>query len=122
MMSEMTTTDDKDRNALHKHELDRRLNAASGGLFLIWVGIAMLADVGWGLGLVGVGIIILGEQAARRFFAIKFDTFWIVIGTLFIIGGIFVLFGLKLSLVPLLLIAVGISLLVSIFKRSHKSG
>jgi hypothetical protein len=122
MMTEMVTTEDKDQGTKHKRELDRKLNAASGGLFLIWVGIAMLANVGWGLGLLGVGIIILGEQAVRRFFDIKFDTFWIVVGTLFVIGGIFVLFGLKLSLVPLLLIAVGISLLVSIFKRSHKSG
>jgi hypothetical protein len=48
-------------------KLDRRLDALGWGLFFIWIGVAFLADVGWGVGLVGVGLIILGTLVAREY-------------------------------------------------------
>lgn len=51
----------KDRN------LAAWLDAAGWALFFIWTGVAFLADLGWGVGLIGVGVIIFGSSAAERY-------------------------------------------------------
>ena len=99
---------------------DHRINAMSGGLLLIWIGIAMLFDAGWGFGLLVVGIILLGEQAARWIFQVKFNKFWVVAGIVALIAGVLFLFGVEVSFVPILLIAAGIALLLSIFGKENK--
>jgi hypothetical protein len=58
-----------------KADLERKLDAAGWGVFFVWMGIALLADVGWGVGLLGVGIIARGGQLARRYFGIGLDGF-----------------------------------------------
>ena len=52
--------------AARKKRLARSLDSLGWGLFFIWIGIAFLADVGWGVGCVGVGLIILGGLVARE--------------------------------------------------------
>lgn len=47
----------------------RKLDAVGWGLFFIWMGIAVLADVGLGVGFLGVGLIILGGVVAREYLA-----------------------------------------------------
>lgn len=42
-----------------------RIEATGWGLFFLWVGLALLTDVGWGPSLLGTGLIALGVQAAR---------------------------------------------------------
>jgi hypothetical protein len=60
----------KRRKAMdEKRSLVRRLDTAGWGLFFIWVGVAALADLGWGVGLMGVGLIILGTAAAGEYLA-----------------------------------------------------
>ncbi|MFC1694280.1 hypothetical protein ACFL1R_12320 [Candidatus Latescibacterota bacterium] len=49
--------------AINKAELARKLDAAGWGLFFIWIGIALLSNVGWGIGLLGMGIITLVAPA-----------------------------------------------------------
>jgi hypothetical protein len=93
--------------------MDSRLNAISGGVLLIWIGIAMLFDVGWGGGLIVVGIILLGEQTARWIYSVKFNKLWVIAGLIAVFAGILILSGVKVSLIPVLLIAFGISLLIS---------
>ena len=95
--------------------LHKKLDAAGWGLFFIWTGIAFLADVGWGTGLLGVGIITLGAQAARRSFGLELEGFWIAVGFLFIVGGIWRLFNIQFSLWPILCVAAGVALLASKF-------
>jgi hypothetical protein len=95
--------------------LNKKLDAAAWGLFFIWTGIAFLADVGWGAGLLGVGIITLGAQVARRYFALKLEGFWVVVGFLFMVGGIWELFRVQVGFMPILCIIAGFALLVSIF-------
>jgi hypothetical protein len=97
------------------HRLAKKLDAAGWGLFFIWVGIAFLADFHIGVGLLGVGIITLGGQAARRFLDLKLEGFWVVVGLLFFVGGLWELFEAEVGLVPILLIVVGLALLVSAF-------
>ncbi|MGI9437961.1 MAG: hypothetical protein ACR2Q4_24535 [Geminicoccaceae bacterium] len=94
-----------------KDDLSRKLDAAGWGLFFIWIGIAFLADVGWGWGLLGVGIIILGEAALRKYLSLKIGGFWIVCGVIFSAGGLWELSQVPWPLVPVLLILCGLTVL-----------
>lgn len=93
--------------------LIRKLDAAAWGLFFIWIGVAWLANVGWGVGLLGVGIITLAGQGARKFLALEVEGFGLVVGLLFALGGIWELFSIRVDFVPVLAIVAGALLLVS---------
>jgi hypothetical protein len=90
-----------------------RLDSIGWGLFFIWIGIALLANLGWGVGLVGVGIIMLGRQAARRFAALEIEGFWILVGALFVLGGVWEILSIRVGLIPILCIGAGVALLAS---------
>jgi hypothetical protein len=102
-----------DRMAAQRPVIARRLDAAGWGLFFIWIGIALLAGLGWGMGLLGVGIIMLGRQVARKCLALTLEGFWVVVGFLFVVGGVWEYLSIRVGLVPILCILVGIALLVS---------
>ena len=97
--------------------LDRRLDAAAWGLFFVWIGVALLAGLSWGLGLLGVGIITLGAQWARRYFGLTVETFWVVVGLLFLASGVWELLSVRIGLVPIVLIVAGVALLLSAARR-----
>ncbi len=103
--------------------LGKKLETAEWGLFFIWTGVAFLTHVGWGMGLLGVGMIILGGQAARKVLALKRGDFWFFVGILFVVGGVWELFRVQVGLVPILCIIAGLALLASIFVgRRRNSG
>ena len=97
----------------------RQLDAVCWGAFFIWVGIALLADVGIGIGLLGVGIITLGGQFLRRTQALPLEGFWVVVGTLFLLGGLWEVFSVQVSLIPVFLIAAGVLLFVAALRPKH---
>ncbi len=100
--------------------LDGKVDPTVWGLFFVWIGIAVLAHLGWGIGLVGVGVITLGAQAWRGYLGLRVDRFSLVVGSLFTIGGIWSLLDLRIDLVPVLCIVAGIALLVSTLAgRTH---
>jgi hypothetical protein len=97
------------------------------GLLFIWVGIAFLSSVGWGGGLLGVGAIMLGSQAARTYFGMKLDWFGLVLGLCFAAAGLSRLLDLHWDtapisgwIVPILFIVVGVAALVSAWR--HRPG
>jgi hypothetical protein len=94
---------------------EKNFSAVGWGLFFIWVGICYIAGFGFTVGLLGVGVIILAVQLARTFSGIKFEVFWVVVGILFVLGGIWNLLKIEFDLVPILLILAGALLLVSAF-------
>jgi len=102
-----------DQRLTNTKVLNKRLDAVGWGLFFVWVGIAFVAHVGWGTGLLGVGIITLGGQAMRRYFALREEVFWVMVGFLFLLGGVWELLNVQFGLIPILCIAVGLVLLVS---------
>jgi hypothetical protein len=116
-----STTDVEEVETRDRHDLAKKLDAAGWGLFFIWVGIAFLADFGIGIGLLGVGVITLVEQAARRYLDLKLEGFWVVVGLLFVVGGLWELFEAEIGLVPIILIVVGVALLVSAFRGKRQS-
>jgi len=101
-----------DQRLTNERVSHRKLDAVGWSLFFIWTGIAFLADVGWGPGLLGVGIITLGAQAARKYFGLKLEGFWLVIGFFFTLGGIWELYKIQFELWPILCVIAGIALLV----------
>ena len=108
-------------NRFEDPELEKKLDAAGWGLFFIWVGIASLAGIRWGPALLVTGLIILGVQAARRALAISVESFWVAVGALFALGGLWQWFDVRVALVPVVLLLAGVALLGSTFlhRRAH---
>ncbi len=118
MMDARAPTSDRQRL------LASKLDAAGWGVFFIWLGIAVAASLGWGAGLLGVGIILLGGQLARRFLGLPLEGFGIIVGILFCLGGIWTIADRHLgapavrgALVPVVCIIAGATLLVSAMVR-----
>ena len=63
-----------------------------------------------------MGVITLGSQAARKYFNFKLEGFWIVVGLLFIVGGIGELANIEIDLLPILIIVAGLVILISVFR------
>jgi hypothetical protein len=105
-------------------DLAEKIAAVGWGLFFIWVGIALVMDVGFGVGLLGVGIITLGGQAARHVFNLKLESFWVIVGLCFVLGGLRELFEPRLPLGPTLLILAGVAVILKSFwpKRQGNRG
>jgi hypothetical protein len=61
------TNSNQELKIIQRRKLHRTLDAIGWGLFFVWTGTAFLADVGWGAGLIGVGVIILGMLAVREY-------------------------------------------------------
>ena len=97
--------------------LAARLSAVGWGLFFIWIGVVYLQDYGSAVGLLGVGIITLVMQVFRRIGGLAMEAFWVVIGLLFTLGGIWAIFEIDAPLVPVVLILAGLILILSILRR-----
>jgi hypothetical protein len=100
--------------------ISRRLDAVGWGSFFIWVGVALLAHLGWGFGLLGVGLVTLAVQVARRYLGLGAEPFWIVVGLLFLAGAIGELLAFQFNLLPVLLIVAGLGLLLSGVRRHNR--
>ena len=98
----------------------RRLDAAGWGLFFIWVGVVLVARLGWGAALLGVGAITLAVQIARQFLKLGAEPFWIVVGVLFVAGGFAEFLALEFNLLPVLLIVAGLALVISSIRRHSR--
>ncbi|TNF71622.1 MAG: hypothetical protein EP299_11295 [Acidobacteria bacterium] len=101
--------------AIDRSHIAERLDSMGWGLFFLWVGVSLLFDFGWGVGLVGIGLITLGGQLARLSFELKLEGFWVVVGVGFLLGGIWELLDAEVSLVPILLILAGLTVLLAGF-------
>lgn len=108
----------EERGTTEERRLANKLDAAGWGLFFLWVGAVLLMEIGTGVGLVGVGVIVLGGQAARKHFNLRVEGFWVVVGLLFALGGLWDLFEVKLSLLAVVLILAGLALFVSAVRGS----
>jgi len=97
-MSKVNVNHEQKLESAQRRELNRKLEAIGWGLFFIWVGIALFAHVGWGAGFLGVGIITLGIQGARKYFELKMEGFWVVMGFFFILGGVWEFFNVPFDL------------------------
>ncbi|UCC71583.1 MAG: hypothetical protein JSV86_14500 [Gemmatimonadota bacterium] len=99
-----------------------KLAAIGWGLFFIWIGIALWQNLSVGMGLLGVGVITLAMQVARKSSGLALEWFWVVIGVLFVLGGVWEMFEVAISLVPILLVVAGVVLLVSVMGGKRRAG
>jgi hypothetical protein len=104
--------------------LAKKLDAVGWGFFFIWIGIAVLAHVGWGVGLVGVGVIAVAAQVARKYFGLPVERVGLVIGIVFVAWGVWELLSIELGrarmaggLLPTLCIVLGVAFVVSALLR-----
>jgi len=100
-----------------KNEWAGKLDTIGWALFFIWIGIAFLLDFGFGVGLLGIGVITLGVQIARTRHGLKTETFWVIVGILFVLGGFWQLFEPGIPLIPILLIVAGLIVLLSVISK-----
>ncbi len=105
----------------------KKLDAIGWGILFIWMGTAFVADIGWGAGILGVGVISIGAQVVRRFFGLSFDRFGLVTGIVFFFGGVWILLKIELreaaipgGLLPILMIAAGMAIVASALLRKPK--
>lgn len=98
---------------------EKQLEAGTWGVFFLWIGIAFLTHLPWGVWLLGVGIILIGAQLARRMFGLGIDGFWMVAGVLLLLGGISDIapFGIHIAIIPVLCIIAGIVLIARALSR-----
>ena len=98
-----------------KAALNRRLEGIGWGLFLVMLGGFILVPhnvISEGLWSIGVGLIMLGLNAARYYFGIKMSGFTTFLGILALLGGVAQLFWMQDIGGPLLLIILGAYLLL----------
>ena len=92
-----------------------RRSRRPGGVPSLSIGIVLPTDVQAGWALAIIGLITLSGQVARAAFGLRMDGFWLVVGTGFLLGGIWELAQAQVPLVPVLLIADGLAVILSSF-------
>ena len=98
-----------------KAALNKRLESICWGCFLVMLGGFLLVPhtvVAKGIWSIGVGLIMLGLNAARYFYKIKMSGFTTFLGVISVVGGILQLAGIKEIEGAFLLIILGAFLLV----------
>jgi hypothetical protein len=98
-----------------KKAQNKRLESVAWGLFLIMLGgFALVPDntIPKGAWSIGIGVIMLGLNAARYFYKIKMSGFTTVLGILALLGGIAELVGITSLDAALLLIILGAYLIL----------
>ncbi len=98
-----------------KVALNKRLETIAWGCFLIMLGGFALVPhtvIAKGVWSIGIGIIMLGLNAARYYYKIRMSGFTTVLGILALLGGIAELFGITSLEGALLLIILGAYLIV----------
>lgn len=107
------------KHSIEEHDKTRHLDSIGWALFFIWVGSAWLMELDLGIGLLGIAAITLGMQAVRWLLKLKMEGFWIVVGAAFAIGGVWELANIDKPLVPVLMVAVGLVIFVSILTHNN---
>lgn len=119
-MPENGETTNGERNVQPKHDLAKKMSAAAWGMLLIWIGIVFLLSIPRSIAMLGMGVITLGAQVVRRSVGLRPEGFWIAIGILFVVGGLWGSLQVELPLFPIVLIVAGAALLLSMFRgRQH---
>lgn len=116
------TTGEQDRTPQTQTVSSATIDAVGWGAFFIWLGVAFLAHVGWGVGLLGVGIIGLVTQATRKYVGLKVDRFSLWVGVIFVVAGLYELFHFPVpsQIAPVALIVLGLIILASAWRRRPK--
>ena len=97
---------------MRHHDRTNKYDAAGWALFFIWVGVAWIADIGLGAGLLGVAIITLGMQGLRKAVRVRVEGFWVLVGLGFAVAGLWQWLDIETPLAPFVLIIIGVALFI----------
>ncbi len=107
-----------------KQILNKRLESIGWALFLIMLGglgLVPKEQVPEGIWSIGVGLIMLGLNAARYLNQIKMSTFTIVLGFLALLTGVGELMGMDLPVLAILLIIIGAGMILKpMFEKEQR--
>ena len=106
-----------------KAELNKRMESVAWGLFLIMLGGFALVPqntIPKGAWSIGVGVIMLGLNAARYFYKIRMSGFTTFLGIISLAGGIVELLGITSLDAALILIVLGAYLILKPWFEKHK--
>lgn len=99
-----------------KRVLDRQLEGIGWALLLIMIGgLWLIPNVPGGVWLIGAGVILLGINVVRYLNGIHMHTFSSLLGAVALVLGVAVLLGWHVDVLPILVIVIGASILVSVF-------
>lgn len=123
----MSAQDNPPKNVQETEEqvLNKRLERIGWALFLIMIaGSALVPDerIPKGTWPIGVGLIMLGLNAARYLNGIKMSGFTIVLGILALGSGLGDFLGVDLPLFPILLILIGANIILRPLFEKGQSG
>jgi hypothetical protein len=113
---------ENDQKVENTQALAKKLDAAGWGAFFIWTGIAFLTNVSWGVGLIGVGVIVLAGIAAQRYFSLPMSWFWLMMGLIFVVWGVSEVLKIELGgiLWPIVSVVVGLGILITGLRPHHR--
>lgn len=103
---------DKMTRFMERHDRSGKFEAIGWALFFIWIGVAWIADVGLGVGLLGVAAIIIGMQVVRKVSDVPVEGFWVLVGLGFAVAGFWQWYDFQLPLAPIVFIVVGVAMLI----------
>lgn len=116
-----------DRNAVADRASIARIDAAGWGVFFIWVGVALVANVGWGIALPGTGVISLAVQLSRSLLALPVDRWSVGFGGCLVVAGLLQWLDAPSDEAPLptwafpaAFVALGVAILVWIWARRNR--
>jgi hypothetical protein len=104
-----------------RREKTKKITAVGWGAFFVWLGFVLMVDAGTGAILVGVGVISLCVQVARKYAGLESDGFWMVVAILFVVVGVWELYQVQIPLMAILLIVIGVALILSALRGKGKS-
>jgi hypothetical protein len=107
-----------DLEATRISQLSDRVDTAGWGVLLLAIGalslVPVMPDGAW---LVGVGLVMLGSIVVRAWLGLPRRDATVVIGIVALAIGVFTVAGLTTEVVPLVLILLGLTLVVSAMDR-----
>ena len=96
-----------------RKELAEKLDAAGWGLFFIWVAVTLMLEIELGVGLLGVGLITIAGQGARKYVGLALEGGWVAVGLCFVLAGLWELLAIQIPFFPFVLLVVGGGLLLA---------
>jgi hypothetical protein len=102
-----------------REKLSRKLDAIGWSLLFIWIGIIMITGFETGVALLGIGLIVLGGQAGRKYCQLKVEKFWTILGLLFLGGGIWSIYDLNAPFAAVVLILAGVLILFTALRKQE---
>ena len=120
----MTTMGATSTGQAQNGTLGQQLERIGWALFLIMIGGLTLLPSGWvpeGTWLVGTGLIMVGMNVVRHLKGLRINGFTTVLGLAAIAAGFSSMAGLNLPVFPILLVAVGLQILYSVFRPRRET-